>query len=501
MVLALALMIVGGLTAAPATALAYPAAPTGVTYAGSTASSFTVSANTSTGASGYRLYASTTKSSVYVVNISQAIRSALFTAPKVTLGSLPYSTATYYYRFAAENSAGKRYSDIYSANLRPSMPTSATVFSGTSGTTLSWSSGPALGFRIAQSTSYDMVNSRVNWMITSQTRRFTPSGLLPGTRYYYQIAAVNGASKSTYSPKMSVAAVPREQSVRVLSYNVLASSTAGTVEGDGPLATWSERRAGVARLIRSAAPDVVAVQEGNGWTTSVEGYGGVRQVDDLAKLITDSSGQAVYALATTEVPPTEHGYFRTGRYILYKKSTYATYGAGGHWDIGTSTTPRFAAYQVLANRTTGARFLFVSVHLSYRSGSDGDTERAAETKSLISQASLYARDRSLRVVYAGDFNSHEGSNHPYDGPGVVFRDAHINDAWQVAQTRVNAAYDSANQNLRTPPAYGRSIDHVYAPAGVALRNWRLSLELTDGKFVGTIPSDHNPLTVDVSVPY
>ena len=42
---------------------------------------------------------------------------------------------------------------------------------------------------------------------------------------------------------------------------------------------------------------------------------------------------------------------------------------------------------------------------------------------------------------------------------------------------------------------------MYAPAGVAVRGWALALNLTAGKFVGAIPSDHNPVVADVVLPY
>lgn len=500
LIMVAALVFEGGLAAAPASALSYPSAPTGVTLTGTTATSISVTANRSSYASGYRLYASTTQSSVYIANLSRAHRSALSSTPKVTLSGLSYSTSTWYYRLAAVNSAGTRYSAILRANLRPAIPTGPKVSSSVTGTSLTWSSGPALGYRIAQATDPTMANGRVNYDVNSRARQFTPYGLRRGTRYYFRVSAVNGASRSGYSTTASAVAMPEEQAVRVLTYNVLASNTAGQIEGDGPLATWQQRRAGVTRLIRAAGADVVAVQEGNGWVGSPEGYGGRRQVDDMAEMLGDPTTGSAYGLATTEVPPTQHGYLRTGRYILYRKSTYALSGAGGHWEIGTTTARRWAAYQVLENRITGARFLFVSVHLSYLSGADGDAQRQAESKSLISQASAYAADQKVPVVYAGDFNSHEGSNHAFDGPGIAFRDVHATDAFEVAQTRTNARYNSANQNRRRPPADGRSIDHVYAPPGVALRSWRLWLELTDGAFTGTIPSDHNPLSVEVTLP-
>lgn len=490
-----AVLVGAGAMSVPAQAGAWPATPTGVKVVAATASSFTVAAARSAGATSYRLYASRDRTAVYVAGLSRAQRSASSASPRATLGGLAYTTATYYYRFAAVNRSGVRYSGILAANLRPATPTSPIVHSSPAGTFLTWSSGAAAGFRIAQASNLAMTVGLKRYAISSQARQFTPYGLRPGTRYYFQVQAVNGASGSSYSAHAWAVVAPHEQNVRVLTYNILAGRTAGSVEGNGPLATWADRRAGVARLIRSTAPDLVAVQEGGDWVGSIQGRGGRRQVDDLDALLGSS-----YSLASTEVPPSQPYYFRTGSYILYNPATYRPIGTGGHWKIGD---PAFmAAYQVLANRATGARLLFTSAHLSPVAGtSAGDAEREAETKSLISQASAYAAAQHVPVIYAGDFNSHQGRNHAFDGPGIAFRAARGSDALQVAQWKGGAQYNSSNQNLRTPPATGLSIDHIYAPPGVALRSWRLLLELTAGRFVGTIPSDHNPLVVDATFPY
>ena len=105
----------------------------------------------------------------------------------------------------------------------------------------------------------------------------------------------------------------------------------------------------------------------------------------------------------------------------------------------------------------------------------------------------------MPVIYLGDFNSHEG--HALDGPGVVMRAAGVADADEVAQALSNRRYNSANQYLRSPVQGHWDIDHVYAPAGVAVRGWALGLNLTAGTFVGAIPSDHNPVVADVTLPY
>ena len=84
---------------------------------------------------------------------------------------------------------------------------------------------------------------------------------------------------------------------------------------------------------------------------------GPRQVDDLLKAL-----GGAYGLARTEIPPNESHYFRVGNYVLYKRSAYTPVGSGGHWDLGKipDGRSRYAAYQVLQQRSTGARLLFVT---------------------------------------------------------------------------------------------------------------------------------------------
>jgi endonuclease/exonuclease/phosphatase family metal-dependent hydrolase len=71
----------------------------------------------------------------------------------------------------------------------------------------------------------------------------------------------------------------------------------------------------------------------------------------------------------------------------------------------------------------------------------------------------------------------------------------------VAQHKSNAKFDSANQYRRVPPAYHQNIDHVFAPSGVGVQSCALLLHLQSGRFVGTMPSDHNPLECDLTLPY
>jgi hypothetical protein len=58
-----------------------------------------------------------------------------------------------------------------------------------------------------------------------------------------------------------------------------------------------------------------------------------------------------------------------------------------------------------------------------------------------------------------------------------------------------------NGYYRKPNRSGRVIDHVFGEPGVALQTWHQLLNVKHGKFVGTIPSDHNPVVVGLSFQY
>ena len=471
--------------------------PSGVAVASVTASSFTVSTNTSTNAVDYRMYVSSVKTDVYYANIiANTMTSARHTVdsstPRMTVSGLPYINTPYYYRVVAINGASQRYSDIYSVGLLPSTPTSLVAHSSSAGTYLTWNAGSATSFVIAQATNSAETANRRDYLVRGETHQFTPYNLVKGQTYYYRIRADNNYTPSTYSVGFtSVTVAHSSQDVRAMTFNVLQLTSDGTVEGGQTVAPWSSRRTAAAALIAQETPDVVAVQEAWPYTQAAVGP---RQIDSLVSAL--GSG---YKLAQTEIPPPQKGYFRTGDYIVYNPTVLTPVGIGGSWTIGDS---HYAAYQILQYRSSGARFLFTSVHLLPTLNSASyDTARENETKSLLSQASAYAAANHVPVIYGGDFNSDSSASHTYDGPGKAMAAVNIADGRSVAQSLSNTQYDTANQYLRTPPAYDQSIDYFFAPPGTAIYSWREILNLSSGSFGGTMASDHNPLYAHLVIPY
>jgi endonuclease/exonuclease/phosphatase family metal-dependent hydrolase len=368
-------------------------------------------------------------------------------------------------------------------------PTRLHVTTGSAGTWLTWAASGAGHFQIEQATDARFRSDRRVYVDRDgRDRVFTPYGLARGRTYYWRVRALSGSHASHWSAAVHTVVRSAEQRVRVMQFNV--SDEGGEYVNGHLMPGWTTRRDAVVSTIRGQHPDVVAVEEAAGWVGRTRG---ARVADDVAARL-----GSPYALARTEIPPSEPHYFRTGDYIVYNSATYRAVGSGGHWVVGSAV---YAAYQLLQSRSTGASLLFVSTHLANTSGRSGDVARQQQMQRVIDHARSYAAAHGhVPVVYAGDVNSHDGHNHAFDGPGRATRAAHISDAFKSAYRRVNVKYDSANQYSRRPPAFGRSIDRLFAQAGVGIVSWHELLRLSGGRWVGVIPSDHNAVVADMTIP-
>ena len=143
----------------------------------------------------------------------------------------------------------------------------------------------------------------------------------------------------------------------------------------------------------------------------------------------------------------------------------------------------------------------MTVHLDAPMGARYDAIRGAETKAMLGHATMYeARHGNPPAIYTGDFNTYEHEYRTHDLSGADMRAAGLLDGIQVAQTLVNAKYDSLNEYYRVPRKRHGSAIHLYVSPGVGVVSWRELLHLSRGRFVGTIPSDHNPIVAAVENP-
>jgi hypothetical protein len=377
-----------------------------------------------------------------------------------------------------------------SAATRPATPSGLHAVASSAGTYLQWTRSSVTGYVIQQATTTSFSGART-YRVRWSAGTFTPYGLTRGHTYYFRIRAYRGSAYSGWSGAVSARPARSMQLVRVMTYNSLASSFDGKREGSGRIAGWGSRMPKQVGLLRSANADAIAVQEASTCLIHYKSKPCWRQIDSLRLHL----GSA-YGLANTDSGP--KGRY-AANYILYKKSVLSPVGNGGNWATGDNTA---AAYQVLRARATGARLLFVSVHLIAPRGASADAKRGNETRSVLRQAQAYAaRTKVSSIVYGGDFNTYLGEWRTNDVSGSVLLGAGVSDGITVAQSVYRAKYDSYNRYYRTAPHGGHSLDHVYASRGVAMTMWSEVLQLSRGKFVGAIPSDHNPVVSYVHIPY
>jgi endonuclease/exonuclease/phosphatase family metal-dependent hydrolase len=465
-----------------------PRAPRRLKVVHVTRTSFTVRVNAK--AQRYRLYASTNEKHLYVKYIKGAQRTRKLKQPTLTIHGLHYSAKPYWFRVEAINGQRRTFSNaIGSVGLTPTTPTHLTATANLHGLSLNWDSAPATGFMVTEATDPAMTENIKSYSVENQDHTFSPPDLDPGTPYYFQVSALNQLTPSAPTPAVQTMALTQQQPLKIMTYNLLELTADGQMKGGSRVAPWPQRRTAQVGLIKSAMPDAIAIQEGAKFVAADRGP---RQVDDLVSHLGPP-----YSLATTELPPSQPHYHRTGVYIVYNSSQYATTAEGGHWELGNT---RWAAYQILQNKSTGAKFLFVAPHLIVASAGGTDAQRAAETHSLLAQAGAYDQQHgNIPIVFAGDFNSDPG--HKVNAPSVYLLAHGYNDSYDVATSRSHADYNSANGYQRTPPKQHMRLDYVFTEAGIAVKSWALLMNLAHGQFTGVIPSDHSPIVTNLQLPY
>jgi endonuclease/exonuclease/phosphatase family metal-dependent hydrolase len=305
-------------------------------------------------------------------------------------------------------------------------------------------------------------------------------------------ALLLGSQSATAAPRHEVVrpaaaalAVP-EQAVVVMTYDIRDLKADGTFEGSGDIAPWSKRRVKQAALIKATKPDLIAISEASSYVGSSTTK---RQIDSLRLAI-----GGTYRLARTEIPPTEPHSFRTGDYILYNAATYKPLGVGTHVSVGDG---KWAAYDEFANKKTHAKLLFASTHLAVGLGSANDAVRLKETKKLVAEGQKLQRKYAAPIVYAGNLNA----PNPKVGPGKVFHADGLLDAVTESPKVLHGTYNSDNDYLRSPPHTGVDIDHIYVVPSISVGIAEIVVKLHAGKFVGAIPSDHNPVLAHLKFPY
>lgn len=520
-------------TATTAAAPGY-SVPTGLKSSGTTGTSASLSWNAVANAPEYRiqLYSK--------ADMSDSIYRRFTTASGTVYGLMPQTT--YYARVRVIGSAGENLS-AYSAPITFVTPVdqypTPTGFIATSTyrtINLTWNPvASAPGYRLAIATKPDMSNAewrRYYGINTAEIR-----GLNPLTAYYFQVRVIDaaGTGLSAYTsvlPVTTQAEPPAPPALvnplKVASYNVMCATCTPEDTDTTAALPWSERRNAVVANIKSKMPDIIGVQEASqGWLNEPGQAGSLSQFEDLLQRL--NAAGANYALSNDKrnncvdsTTPTNCVYAdqgaSQGTRIYYNPATVEIVKSGSKALPVASVpeNPRFFAWAIAKQKSTGKLFFFGDTHLS-TSKAEGFYElRKLQAETIVSVIKQQ-NSAGLPVLVTGDLNSSKWtkpSNAPYDvftNFGLV--DPLGNDYWQdfpsmaaTAEKRINANYNSWNgfntvaPKIANTAANGSYIDYILT-SKMRVSQWETVVSVdSTGKFVGTIPSDHNMIVATVGLP-
>jgi len=209
-----------------------PGAPSSVTATAASSSSITVSWLSVTGATGYKVYRSTSYNGLY--DSVGTTTSTSFTNTGLS------ANTTYYYKVSAYNSSGASSQSSYDYATTPiaipAVPSgvSATAASSSS-ITVSWSSVTgATGYKIYRSTIYNGTYDSVG--TTTSSTSFTNTGLSSNTTYYYKVSAYNSSgasSMSSYAYAMTPLSTPSSVTATAASSSSITVSWSSVTGASG----------------------------------------------------------------------------------------------------------------------------------------------------------------------------------------------------------------------------------------------------------------------------
>ena len=203
-----------------------------------------------------------------------------------------------------------------------------------------------------------------------------------------------------------------------------------------------------------------------------------------------------------------------GTRILYNSSRVQMLASGSKLlpSKADGTSPRYLAWAILLQKSTGLKFFFADSHLEDDKGYYDLRKAQAETAVQTIQARNTA---NLPVIAVGDFNSSrfaDPSNAPYDTYlRAGFSDPIGGEAKSTsavdptAQRSLSTWLNSFNGFVRQASGHrtwdnGSYIDYMLTTP-MRVSEWETVARLdADDKFVGVIPSDHNMIRMTVYLP-
>lgn len=424
---------------------------------------------------------------------------------------------TYYLRAASSNSLGEHgawgatTSFTTPARPYPVLPPEATLSSpSTTSIEASWKRpGKSYAYEAAVGTSAQKLDNTT----VVKTARATFSDLDPESTYYFSLRVLSGDGEAVSEWSKPVKyEIPQSLPLRVGSYNVKCDKCRKKGEQ-----SWAQRKSAVVATINSQNLDVLGIQEASQGLLPGRS---ISQFDDLLNglggdwAITNSYRYNCANSRSYRHCRTVNRGASLDTKIFYNTRT-VTLVRQGSVKLPTqakANQDRFLAWAVFRQKSTGRLFLFGDTHLEPKGFF---ALRARQTQAIVSALNRLNPDRKMPTIMVGDFNAHKwdkDGNRPYrlmlaagyiDPLGNSYR-SRGSTSGAIVEKRIHTNYSSYNGFARRAPRFGyingTYIDYIFVTK-MRVSEWETVVRIDSaGRFIGTIPSDHNLIRATVWLP-
>ena len=285
----------------------------------------------------------------------------------------------------------------------------------------------------------------------------------------------------------------KELNLRVGTYNVWAHYARQGLVKKGkalPERSWDNSKEAVAKLIVKLDCDLLGMQEVSGVCR-----------DDLANLVKKNGGKK-YKLWWVNTYPEGHKR-EVGNAVFYNKKSLKLENQAIYY---LSPTPkvmskgwdekryyRAALTTVVTHKKSGKKFFFVATHGPLAKGAKGPAGDV-----LVEIDKKYNKE-GLPTIVLGDMNSRPGD------PFHVNMLKHYEDAFLVAEKKCGTigTFNSAAGSEKNFGISNRRIDHIYIHStdkgAIKVKSYEVNRDKTEINGVKVYPSDHNPVTADLTI--
>jgi endonuclease/exonuclease/phosphatase family metal-dependent hydrolase len=287
------------------------------------------------------------------------------------------------------------------------------------------------------------------------------------------IALTPSAMLHAASQESARAAAPLN--VKVMTFNIRYENA-----GDGPN-RWTLRRTMAANVIRQFDDDFVNLQEAMpGQTADLLKMLPEYRVVGRSREVDPKRGESVlilYRIKRWQLDEKQHG-------VFWLSDTPKTPGSAT-WG---NSLPRIVAWGRFVDKNAGGALYVYNTHF------DNASEPSRQKSAVLLARRIAGRERREPVLVAGDFNADESS------PELAYLTGRAKQS-PVKLIDTFRALHPKEKRVGTFHAFrggdgGEKIDFILASPGVKVR----SAEILRGHDQGRYPSDHYPVTAEVTLP-